>query len=746
MSNHDLPTQFEDEIRRAFNVPPIRNDFVARLELDLINRASQARPSGFHAFRLRPAWVLIGLVILTIAFGTLIFGPQRVYAAIQQFLGYVPGFGLVETSAPLRVLAQPVSLTQDGITVAVNQAVLTATETHIDYGVSGVPLSAYPSDERVVGCTEPPYLILPDGTRQALEAPIPPDVNKATFVLPCIFNTLPGRVPSNWQLALRFVPAPPDFTVLPVVDLTTPTLPGSPTPTLTPNSMIQGDQSPEAEVRVEKVIETGDGYIVLGTVRTSLPAGKWLEITAGPVVTDARGHNVPYAYPNDVQPPDDSMESGSIPWALQFKAQGIEFPITLEFPSSVITEIALPAPVVIPLDLGGVPQPGQTWTLNQEFTLDRFHIRLVSVTADSREGYTFLFEANDPGLYDLSVEVEGASAIGGGGGRDGSGRIGKSLSFTQRPVGHLNLRITHLWKVEATPLLSTTWTPSSVQSGARDTSSPEVCLDANTLATLPNPPSSLKGTVIVLQTHPQMQIVRADLTVAQSQILVQGSARAAVSPDGDHLAYATEEGLVIQNLASGETTVIPGQFGDSLSWSPDAQRVAGVNANGQYGIFVLRLMDHQMQQVSNLGYESIAGWSPDGTRLYYTIPGHAEGFLLRAVDLQTGITTDLFTLERSSRKAPMAVLSPDGQWIAYRGDDNRSLYLKPMNGEPARLIMAPSGIAINGLAWEKTGRFLGVSLITEEAPEGALYLISPATCEGYAIPGISGALNGIIVP
>src|SRR5690606_26863896 len=98
---------------------------------------------------------------------------------------------------------------------------------------------------------------------------------------------------------------------------------------------------------------------------------------------------------------------------------------------------------------------------------------------------------------------------------------------------------------------------------------------------------------------------------AQSQILVQGSARAAVSPDGDHLAYATEEGLVIQNLASGETTVIPGQFGDSLSWSPDAQRVAGVNANGQYGIFVLRLMDHQMQQVSNLGYESIAGWSPD---------------------------------------------------------------------------------------------------------------------------------------
>lgn len=747
MSDHEFPTQFEEEIRRAFNVPPIRSDFVDRLEIDLINRAKQARQSEFHVRRPHLAWVLMGLLALVITFGTLVLGPQRVYAAIQRFLGYVPGFGLVETSAPLRILAQPVSLTQAGVTVAVNRAVLTATETRIDYGVSGVPLSAYPKNESVAGCTEFPYLILPDGTRQALEAPIPPDVNEATFVLPCIFNTLPGSVPSDWQLPLRFVPAPPEFTVLPVVDLTTPTSPTSSTPTSLLGSTLQGDHLPEAEVQVKKVIETADGYILLGAVHSSLPEEKWLEITGVPVITDAQGKKVSYSYPNDIQLWDDSTsESGNIPWALQFKAGNIAFPITLEFPISVITGIALPSPVVIPLDVGGAPQNGQTWTLNREITLERFNIRLVSVTADSLEGYTFLFEANDSGLYDLGVEIEGVSAIGGGGGRDGSGRLMKSLSFTRRPVGNLNLRITRFWKVEATLLLSTTWSPSMTHQRGTDTSSTEVCFDATTMATLPNPPSDLRGDVIVTQINPRVQIVRADITGAQTQILVQGSARAALSLDGDNLAYVTEEGMVIQNLSSGETRVIPGQFGSSLSWSPDTQRIAGVNAAGQYGIFVLDLTDGQIRRLSNLGYESIAGWSPDGSRLYYTIPGHAEDFLLRAVDLQTGITTDLFTLEKSSHKAPMAVLSPDGQWVSYRGEDNRSLYLKPMNGGAARLILEQAGLAINGLTWEKRGRFLGVSLITEEDPEGTLYLISPTSCDGYRIPGVSGALSGIILP
>ena len=71
-------------------------------------------------------------------------------------LGYIPGVGLVEQDPSTRILKEPVSLTRDGITVSVNQAVITSTETRLDYGISGVPLSAYPKGEEVSGCIEQP--------------------------------------------------------------------------------------------------------------------------------------------------------------------------------------------------------------------------------------------------------------------------------------------------------------------------------------------------------------------------------------------------------------------------------------------------------------------------------------------------------------------------------------------------------------------------------------------------------------
>ena len=37
---------------------------------------------------------------------------------------------------------------------------------------------------------------------------IPADVNEAVLVIPCLANTLPGKAPENWELPLRFVPAP----------------------------------------------------------------------------------------------------------------------------------------------------------------------------------------------------------------------------------------------------------------------------------------------------------------------------------------------------------------------------------------------------------------------------------------------------------------------------------------------------------------------------------------------------------
>ena len=56
-------------------------------------------------------------------------------------LGYIPGVGIVEQGAPLRVLAEPVTVEQQGISVTVSKVVADFTRTFISYRVDGIPLA-----------------------------------------------------------------------------------------------------------------------------------------------------------------------------------------------------------------------------------------------------------------------------------------------------------------------------------------------------------------------------------------------------------------------------------------------------------------------------------------------------------------------------------------------------------------------------------------------------------------------------
>jgi hypothetical protein len=90
----------------------------------------------------------------------------------------------------------------------------------------------------------------------------------------------------------------------------------------------------------------------------------------------------------------------------------------------------------------------------------------------------------------------------------------------------------------------------------------------------------------------------------------------------------------------------------------------------------------------------------------------------------------------------MPAVSPDGKWIAYRASDNSSLYLKAMDGSPARLLLDNPAIAINGLAWDKGSNYLGISLITDSEQDGEVILLEPDNCEVYRL-GLRGMLDGI---
>lgn len=745
---------FEEKLRVAMRAPQPQPEFLESLRARLLQQppsAAPARRPGVVSLRVR--WAVFALIFLILAGALMIIGPQRVSAAFRRLFGYVPGVGIVEQSAPIRVLAQPVSLTREGVTVSVNSAVLTADQTRLDFGVSGVPLSAYPRDEAVSGCLDHEYLRLPDGTKLMIDAPIPPQVNEATFVLPCIFNTLPGTTPTDWELTLRFIPAPPDLTIMPVIELT-PAIQASPSPSASVSTAEETAQPPIEQtsvVVIEKMIETEDGYILIGAFRPQAPEGSWAQVTGVPQIRDVNGKQVPYTHPQDIELPydEDMGKNGGFPFAFQIKGAGLSFPLTIEFSGVLISEADLQATAELTLDVGLAPQAGQVWTLNREIQLAGYTLKLVSVTALS-DGYAFEFAAG-PEINSVSVQIEGHTAVGGGGGgAPGSGVIHTSLSYAQLPTGELKMILSNLTVAGSSQTWRGMWQPSF----SKDWPSPTpamypLCLNADSIANLQPLPAGLNGRALITELNPDPAIALVNFDGNQKRILAPNNWRGALSPNGQLLAYEGAQGIVILDLASSSLNVLPDVSGRDLHWSPDGKQIAYVSVGEEYGIFVASLGDAQRRQLSNLGYEAIAGWSPDGKLLYYAIPDSGgKGWMLRAVDIATGEGRDLFVLENSSAKAPMPAVSPDGKWIAYRGVDNGSLYLIRIDGADGHIIIErPSPeYAISGIVWGPDGGLLGVSIATPENPQSEIILMQVESYEAYALPGIWGELDGLLIP
>lgn len=147
-------SKFEDDIQRSFGTPDVRAEFKHTLYIRLISQpiTNQKKQTAF--LRLQTGWKVAFVILIALVITIFIIGPRQVYAEIRQLFGYVPDVGIIEQQNGLRVLAEPVSQTRNGVTVSVNQAILTQTETKILYGVAGIPLTAYAQDESISGCNQ----------------------------------------------------------------------------------------------------------------------------------------------------------------------------------------------------------------------------------------------------------------------------------------------------------------------------------------------------------------------------------------------------------------------------------------------------------------------------------------------------------------------------------------------------------------------------------------------------------------
>jgi Tol biopolymer transport system component len=747
--------QFEESIRQSFGVPDIRPEFVDQVYDKLMQRATKKtqKPHPFH--RLRPAWTITLTILTILIIGTLMIGPQYVYAAVAQLFGYIPGVGIVDESSPIRVLAEPVSVTRDGFTITVTSATLTGDKTYIDYRIFGVPGSAYPKQEDVRGCMQEEYLRLADGSQLTQVnfgyQPVPAGVDEAVFVIPCIGNTLPGKAPENWELPLRFVPAPADLTVIPVFEELTPSPPSS----LSSDTLTDGTPAALADssVTVSKVIETDDGYILIGQFQPQIQPGEWTQ-TGGLEIVDATGKKVSYTYPQDVNEAIN-QQSPLTGWAAQFKAAGLVYPLTIRFSGVALQPADPSATAKFTFDAGSNPQPGQVWSLNQDIQLAGHTLTLVSIRADSRGGYSFDFQV-DPQMYSVGLQIEGYTPNGGGGGGGGgltNGKFNVSLSYSQLPTGVLTVTLSNLTLISDPLTWEGQWSPATLRTDlpANPSAQPGVCLTADSLAQLKPAPADLTSGMALMYEQladtDQWGLVLYNLDGSQKQVVVSAGNWGTLSPDGSKVAYsALDNGIHIVDLASQTEKVIPDAGGFDLHWSPDSQQIAYIKLSDNIidSVFVVDVESGQARQISDWSYELAAGWSPDSAQIYYVAPytGGAAWKVYR-YDLASSETQELFTIENGTPKALNPKLSPDGEWIAYRGRDNSSLYLVHPDGSDMHLVLDNVGAV--GVEWSQSG-WLGVSLQNINSDKSTNILLKPDGCEAYQLPGLSGELEGLFLP
>lgn len=398
----------EQALDAYFTAPAPRPTFLTSMEQAIQTGSLTIRANRTPMVRRPLVFAFLAVAVLMIVF--IIIGPSNALAAVQRLIRYIPGFGLVDEKTTLRVLAQPVSMTRDGVTVTVTQAILSPDQTSLMYTVQGLPTAAIPQwvvSEKDHICSGVTELRLVSGKQleqrgggnggyndanqyQYILAfePVPLEDNQATWTIPCIPQTLTGKAPGDWEIPLRFVPAPANMTQMPVVEITS----------------TQGSETKEPgenPVSLDRVVETDSGYIFIGRFRQILPA----PVTGvTPEIRDANGLLLGYIRPADISTSGDISQV--VEWAYQIHSKELTWPITIQFPS-VSVDCNDPQ-TKITLNVGEHPQAGQVWKINQDYSLGPCIIHLDYIKRTSN-GYLFRL-SNNENISEFDPVIEGAEA------------------------------------------------------------------------------------------------------------------------------------------------------------------------------------------------------------------------------------------------------------------------------------------------------------------------------------------------
>ncbi|HNM35554.1 MAG TPA: DUF4179 domain-containing protein [Anaerolineales bacterium] len=420
MSDLNPSPEFEEKVRKAMDVPNANPAFVNKLRNDLARRPVKMKPIFF-----RPAWA--GAFVLALA--VLVVSVPSLAAALGRVFGYVPEVGLVETTNGLRMLAEPVSSTRDGVTLTITNVFAYPDHVELQYEVSGLAPEndGWQSNENNtnptafcggvnVGDTHSKAgdarLRLQDGTvlerdytgkypknafamQPVYDAALPAGVTSLTFVLDCIPQARLGAVPENWQINFDLIVVP-EGTVIgePVIEVNVTSEP------VGTENVVTDFQN--LSVKLERVVEIEQGYIFYLSVDMDHPDPLLVSIMPANVyVIDSLGQKIQLVTFDPMHPIDHPLGSAFEYQTISKPADGqltlVVEDVIAHFDPPWINPISGPSlpqnGTFFNFDVGSNPQHGQAWKLDEEFNVASYPLRVTSVRAIKYDDLGF---NNDP--------------------------------------------------------------------------------------------------------------------------------------------------------------------------------------------------------------------------------------------------------------------------------------------------------------------------------------------------------------
>ncbi len=726
------------------------------------------RKSLMQIIRTKP--LLIVLVVILI----LLLLTGAVYA-IGNMMGYIPGIGLVNQSAPIRVLAEPVSVTREGVTITVKEAVLSADKTVLLVHVEGVPRDAYSTDESI-GCMGNANLVLADGTvlgggiigaggwthfDNRLEyGAIPANVNVAVLAFNCIGFTKPGALPEKWIFPLRFAPAPPDMTIAPVIELSTPAVTNIPTMGVTSTPVLSNTMTRNGiTFTLEKFVEVEDGYQLYGSLdlsKVTLPAQGNFNTMTMIRMMDANGNRIPFEAAQS-EPQDNTVyDPNKVSWIYRTNQKAFAGPLVLNLDS---VEMEITPQTRFELDLGSNPQIGQTWEINRDLTFEGHTVRLLSaqlVKSDNPQWASllmFTYEDKEGGIFiDLMDDIPQKPLIqlaggGGGGGGPSTGIRLTSMAYGEIPSGLRRFTISTTVPYRISGPWQVIWNPPSTAAPI-PTSAPEACLTLEKWEQIKDQhgalPAGLGGKILfnIDAMPPDINVFIANLDGSNQRGLVSDY-YPSLSPDGTKVLFSTDTGLNVFDINSGQSTAIKGVISRGMNiWSPDGSRIL------LDGLYVVNTDGTGLQKIeTNSVRVNPIGWLPDNQTIVFGAQVgdiyNLDEHVFKTYNLQTGETKSLFPI---TIKTPIGAISPDGQWIAYNArlfgaNLDGAVFISRLDGSERKLVaMLDDTLAFHPV-WSPNGQWLIVSVVTPYKPTSPV-LINPFTCESVRLNNINGEVEG----